>query len=130
MVDFNNENTVGMPAVDIERVSLLQRRYDFIEAYEHYKKQKIGGVNAQLNVMQARLISFFLQMHGMLQRRKKENSFAELQKKFFAADNENEILRLFYLLSKELDGINLTKIVSKKDYDRSIAEEENREAGL
>jgi len=39
MVDFNSDVMVGMPAIDIERVSILQRRYEFIDAFEFYKKK-------------------------------------------------------------------------------------------
>ena len=44
MVDFNNDITVGIPAADIERVSILQRRYDFIEAFEVFNIQEASNI--------------------------------------------------------------------------------------
>lgn len=55
-MDFNNETTVGIPAADVERISILQRRYDMIEALEDYKKKRLNGVGVTLSIVRARQI--------------------------------------------------------------------------
>lgn len=126
----SDDQTIGMPAIDIERVSLLQRRYDFIEAYEVYKKQKLNRINASLNLVRARLISFFLQMQAMIKRRKSKEVYEEIERKCFNSVDEGEIIGVFCEISEDLDRMNLTKIDTKKDLDRSLVENENEEAGL
>ena len=128
--DFNNDVTVGIPAVDIERVCVLQRRFEFIDAFEFYKKNKFGGVNNGINLVRARLISFFLQMEGMLKRRFKPGEFLELRRVCFEAKEEDELVRAFFVLSEDLDHMNLTKIDTRKHFDMGVAEIENRESGL
>ena len=130
MVDFNNEATVGTPAVDIERISILRRRYDFIEAWEDYKKQSYQGVSAGLNVVRARLFSLFLELQAMIKRRKSNdyNKIVETIKN--KSSTETDILDIFVLINEELDAIKLTKIDTQRVYDSSNVEEENEIKGF
>lgn len=129
MVDFNSGETIGRPAVDVVKISILQRRYDFIEAYEDFKKKRLAGAAAPLSIVRARLISFFLEIQACLKRRYKSDDFKEVHKDVFNSEDEDKILDLFYNFNEELDNINLTRIDTEKVYNKLRVEEENKMKG-
>ena len=130
MVNFNNDTTIGASAVDIQRVSILQRRYDFIEAFEDYKKKKLLGVNVNLNIIRARLGSLFYELQATIKRRLKEEEYKRLKNICLNKPSEDDIEKAFFEINEELDKMKLIRIDSKKVYDFSIAEEDNKQAGL
>jgi len=130
MVDFNNEATIGTPAIDIVRVSILQRRYDLFEAFEDYKKKRFSGSGVTLSVVRARLISFFCDLQAMLKRRLKEEDYEEIVTTIFNSNKEEEILNIILRLNEELDTIRLTRVDTQRVYDRTIVEKENKEKGF
>jgi hypothetical protein len=131
MVDFNNEATIGTPAIDIQRISILQRRYDFLEALEDYRKKKALGANIPLNVVRARLSTLFLEIQATLKRRLKAEKYDDIKEKCLnnKAD-EKAIQDIFFIINEELDLIKLTRVDNKNPYDFSITEEDNIQAGL
>jgi len=131
MVDFNNEATIGTPAADVEKISILQRRYDLIEAFEQYKKGRLANVGTSLSITRARLISLFLELQATLERRlTKDKKYQELKDLIFANSlTEEEILSAIYIINRELDKINLTKIDNQRVYDSTSVETENKEKG-
>jgi hypothetical protein len=130
MVDFNNETTIGTPASDVEKISILQRRYELIEALEHYKKQNFQGINAPLVYVQARLLSLFVQLYSSLKRRIPKTDFEALEKGVLRKDlKEAELLPIIFMLSDELDKIHLTRIDNETVYDSTSVEKENKVKG-
>lgn len=129
MVDFNNDVTIGTPAVDVERISILQRRYDLLEALEDYKKKKFQGSNTNMSIVRARLISYFLEIQAILKRRLKDPEYIEVISKVFSSDNELEILDLIYKFNEMLDDIRLIRIDNKRLYDPGNVEAENEAQG-
>lgn len=119
MVDFNNEVTVGTPAVDIERVTILQRRYDVLEALEAYRKFKLKNANVDISTVRARLTTYFLEVDAMLERRfgKDTKGFQNLYDKCFQAKSEKEIIEALRSINKEMDKIRLTRIDTHDSYD-------------
>jgi len=130
MVDFNNESTIGTPAADVEKISILQRRYDLIEAYENYKKMRLQGAGSSLSITRARLISLFMEIQASLQRRLKKEDYEKLKGLVFAEKMEEEdFMQSFFLINKELDDIRLTRIDSQQVYNKFNVEEENKIKG-
>ena len=129
MVDFNNETTVGRPAIDIVRVLILQRRSDLFEAWEFYKKKESDGVERGFPTVKTRLFSLFLELQPMFKRRLKEENYEYLIK-LIESDDEKDILEAIYKINEELDDINLIKMDTKKSYDKTSWETENREMNL
>lgn len=134
MVDFNNEATIGTAAVDVERISILQRRYDLIEALEDYRKKRIAGAGVGLNIVRARLFSLFLEIQAYLKRKlTKENRLKEyetLRDSCLTETKEEEILRLIYRINEELDVLRLTRIDTRQVYDETDTEAENEIKGF
>ena len=130
MVDFNNETTIGTPATDIEKVNILQRRHDFIEAFEFYKKNRLANRTSPLDIIRARLFSLFLQLQAALKRHKKTD-YEELKKQCKEADKEETIIETFLILNEFIDDpLKISRIDTHKQYDSTSVESENKEKGF
>jgi hypothetical protein len=129
MVDFNNEATIGTPALEVEKISILQRRYDFLEAYEDYKKKRLNNTPQPLNFAAARLLTLYLECSAMLKRRLKDIEFKKLESACFELKNEETILEAFTKINTELDIIHLIKIDTNIIYDSKHTEIENKAKG-
>ena len=130
MVDFNNDTTIGTPAVDIVRVLILQARANVYEALELYYKVKFSGVSARLNIVKARLITWFLE-HQAYIKRIDEAKFKEIKKTLFNNSiDEATVLDLIFFFNELLDKLKITMIDTRKQYDRSKIEDENRAYNL
>lgn len=125
MVDFNNENTITTPAGDVVKILILQRRNDFIEALEAYRKQINTGVASDIYIVQARLYSFFLELSASLYRTMKPEDFDEL-KLLLESKYYDDLIRAFNIINMWLDEKKLIRLDTKQQYDRRRAEEENK----
>lgn len=134
MVDFNNETTITRPAIDIERVIVLQRRFDCIEAYESYNKHNFQGAGADISDFKARLNSLFWELKSALKRHFPKNSKGDPSYKdvdeWIKSDNDEDLLKAFDLINDWLDSIKLTRLDTHKVYDSTRVETENREKKL
>ena len=130
MVDFNNEATIGTPAIDIVRVLVLQRRADLFEAMEDYKKTLDMGQDKGLSVVKARLFSLFMEIQAQLKRRNPPEVYNNLLNTILNSENETDVFNAIYSVNEYLDKIRLTMLDTRRDYDTTIAEEENEEKGL
>lgn len=129
-MDFNNETTVGIPAADVERISILQRRYDMIEALEDYKKKRLNGVGVTLSIVRARLFSLFVEIQALLKRRLSEIEYNNILNSCLNDTKEDELIKTIFLLNEQLDEIKLTRIDTSRVYDSLNVEEENKEKGF
>lgn len=132
MVDFNNETTIGTPAVDVVRILILQRHSDLIEAYEVYLKQKYAKINISTAVVKARLFSLFLQLQPTIKRRYGEDieAYNIIQKLFTNPEGQEKIEEALYYINELLDDLRLTRIDTKKQYNSTSVEAENKAKGL
>lgn len=129
MVDFNNEATIGTPATDVVKISILERRYDVIEAFEHYKKKKFDGIQAPLSIVRARLMSLFLEIQAMLKRKMKPEDYVLLVKGV-GADKYDEVMAAFIEINEFVDELRLTRIDNQRVYNSQDVEEENKVKGF
>lgn len=130
MVDFNNDATVGTPAVDVERISILQRRYDLIEAIEYYRKKRLDGAAFPISVVRSRLFSLFLEVQACLKRRLKPEDYNNLFSICYDSKEELELLDAVYKINEVLDELRLTRIDTQKVYDSTDTEAENKIKGF
>lgn len=130
MVDFNNEATIGTPALDVERISILQRRYDLIEAYEDYKKKVFNNIGVSIAVVRARLLSLFIEIQATLKRRLDKEDYNKIKDCCFNSKNEEELKEIIFRINEELDKIRLTRVDTQKVYDSTIVETEDKEKGF
>ncbi len=130
MVDFNNETTIGTSAVDIVRVLVLQSRKYTFEAWEKYRKQKACNIDADLSLVYSRLHAWFDELQASLKRRMKPEEYKALKVKLNKKDDETSLLDVTYFLNEYLDDIRLTRLDTKKDYDKTDWESENKAMGI
>ena len=125
MVDWNNEATIGTPAVDIVRVTILQRRYDLFEALEAYNKLTKQGLAADNHIVSSRLFTLFLELQAGLKRKWKEPEYNDLLN-LIVSDDIEDIKQAIYKLNIYLDGLRLTRIDTRQDFDSTRVEYENK----
>lgn len=116
MVDFNNSETIGTPALDIVRVLVLERRFNVMEALEEYKKVKLLGVDElskEIASVQSRLMSFYLEIQEATVRHLTEE---EEKSVIEALDSKNfaELFEAFKILNTLLDKLTITKLDTRQ----------------
>ena len=128
MVDFNNEVTVGTPAIDIVLVLVLQARANVFDSLELYNKQKANGIQASLSVVKARLVTWFLEHQAYFKRSMEEGEYKTLSKDLINGSKleYDRILEIIFFLNEKLDTLKITKLDIKKQYDRGSLEAENK----
>lgn len=129
MVDFDNETTISTPASEVIKILILQRRYDMFESLEKYNKLRSQNMEADPSPLKARLFTLFLEIQAGLKRRIPEEEYKKLIKNI-SSNEEADIMEAIYKINEELDKINLTKIDTRKVYDSTRVEKENRVKGL
>ena len=133
MVDFNNETTITRPATDILKMTILQRRYETINALGWYAEKEESGHAQSLGTSKVRssLLQLFYDCRSMLKNRMKADSFAAMEKNILENNVDSQtILELFELIDTELYSVGLTKFDTGRVYDSTSVEAENKEKGL
>jgi len=128
-VDFNNEKTIGTPAIDVERINILGKRDNFLEALEHYHTLSFRGAGANINVVRSRMITLFLQLYSTLRRHFSEEEFNNIKHICGTSKKEEELIEQFSKISDLLDKLRITRLDTKKVYDSTNVEAENKEKG-
>lgn len=116
MVDFNNSETIGTPALDIVRVLILERRYNLMESFESYKRAKSNGVEdlqPELSSISSRLLSFYFEIQETASRHLTPES-KETLNKAFESEDFNDLFEAFKILNSLLDKLHITKIDIKQ----------------
>ena len=133
MVNFEGEATVGIPAAEVEKITILQRRFELFEALEDYNKNQLSGRNIPTAIVKASLRTLFLEIQAMLKRRydksgNKEN-YHKLRRACMESNDMPTIINAIYTLNEDLDKIKLTMIDTQRQYDSTNVEEENKIKG-
>lgn len=125
MVDFNNETTVTKTADEIEKLCILERRYNLIEAFEDYLKKNYSGFDTETNIIRARLVSLYLNSSEIIKRNTEEKKLKELKTKIFKSTEADDLLEAISTINEILDKIKLTKVDYIKEYDETDIEQSN-----
>lgn len=125
MVDFDSAQTVGIPASEISKIVVLQRRYDLTEAYEDYRKKQIMGVASNVSVVRARLLTLFIELSGTLKRQLTAQQFEGLQHTCLNSEEETEIFDTIIFFNDFLDKLRLTRFDTQQVYESTNIEAEN-----
>lgn len=118
-MDFNNINTVSTPSIDIERVTVLEKRNNFILAYEEFYNKYFNKISGDLNFVKSRLIVLYIVLKPMLERRK-INCFEDIK----TATKIEQIETIFNSINVVLDEVKLTRLDNKHTYDETDLLEE------
>lgn len=129
MVDFNNEATIGVPATDIVKVLILQRRYDVFESLEAYNKLKWKGVECDMAGVKARMNTLYLEVQCLLERRLPPDELERL-KVLMDSTNERDIKEALSIVNRQLDKVQLTRIDTRRIIDTTRVSLEDEDKGL
>jgi len=124
MVDFNNESTIGRPALDIVRVLVLEKREDCFRALQGFNTQKFLSADPPDVHLRSRVSILYEELRSSIKRTKPEDIEA-LEKKIFKG-NISELIEALRFINTWLDDIRLTRLDIRRDYDRRDAEFSNQ----
>jgi len=132
MVNYNNETTVATPSVDINKIQILERRAYVIEALEKCNEYASLGSKGKNYIFISRLVSLFWELQGVLERRLDKDRFLDYKNLALNVKHLKfeKAINMWMDINKVLDEIKLTLIDTKKEYDTTNPESENKELGL
>jgi hypothetical protein len=133
MVDFNNDVTIATPAANVVKILLLQARANVLEALEFYNKKDCDGVQASQGTVKSRLGTWFLEHQAYLKRTMNKDDYDIFEKRcfdqlFFNAEelSKKELLEMVTELNDIMDKLQITKVDTKIQYDRTDIEKDNK----
>ena len=133
MVDFNNETTVSSPAANIVKLLVIEARYNSFLAIEEYNSKISASINHNQGQLRARLGTWFLEHQAYLDRAfTKGEEIIEIDKVkkdlFFNKTDlsYDRILEVVIFLNNIIDKLKITKLDTKKQYDTTDIEEDNK----
>ena len=127
MVNFDNDNTIGTPAIDIVRVLVLEKRTNIIEVLESINKRE-GEDSFDNHVLKARIQSLYWELEGMLKRKKLDKEISLLI--FTKESDYDNLVKAFSMINTHMDAIRLTRIDTRNVVDRTRVENVNRNAHI
>ena len=113
-------NTVAT-ASEMQKIAILTRRYNVIEALEFYREGRLRNTAINTNVIRARMLSYFTELQAMLYRRMKKEEYDDILDKCMNSSDEKTLIQTIFRLNVELDKILLTRIDNQL-IDESIRE--------
>jgi hypothetical protein len=130
MVDFDNETTIGTPASDVVKILILQRRADLFEAIEDYNKRNFKGIEADISIFKARLITLWIELEETLKRTLNKIEYETLKRDIYS-DTEGVLMDCTLKLNAFIGNkLRLTRLDTKQQYDSTRADLENRKKGI
>lgn len=135
MVNFEGEQTIAVPASEIVKILILQRRDNALNAIIAYEKEQTEGFEldkALLANVSSAVRALFLEISSSLKRKFKEKRKEEYEKiKSFSHSRKfPELVTAFELMSDVLDEWNLTRVDTRVIYDGRDLEEANKIQGF
>lgn len=126
MVDFKSDATVTTPSWDILKLLALEKRESLILSVEFYFKNQYLGSDSEndLNIIRARLWCLYYELESWIKRTKQQAEIESLQLNIKEGD-EKQILSAVSYINQFMDEMNLTRIDTKKVYNKGRVEVEN-----
>lgn len=127
MVNFNDEATVTTPSWDILKLLALEKRENVILSIEFYYKNKAQGSDEEhdLDIIRSRLLCLFYELESWLKRTAKDQEEVETLRMNIFEGDEKQVFSAITYLNDFMDRMNLTRIDTKKVYDKNRVEVEN-----
>jgi len=133
MVNFNNDNTVSTPAANIVKLLIIEARYNSFLAIEEYNNKISCGVSFNQAKVRARLGTWFLEHQAYLDRtfteEKDKQDIINIKKDLFFHKGDidyDRLLEIIVYLNDLIDKLKITKLDTKKQYDTTDIEEDNK----
>jgi len=139
IIDFEEGLTITKSPDIYVKLTILQRRYELLNLFNQWQV-RIDDLRLRERLV-ASLKTLFLEVEPSIKRRyealkkKKDNEEAKMYEELFTwvkegFKSDNELVRAISTLNSFFDTIRLTRIDTRKEYDRTNVEAENYEKGL
>lgn len=129
MVDFNAEATTSTPIPNLIKIVILEKRYNLFEAVEKYLGRHYQNIEVETYEIKARLNLLFFELQAIFKRKLDESIYNKLIEDLGKDDFET-IQNTIFLINHYLDEWNVIKIDTRKKYDSTDIETENKEKNL
>jgi len=131
MIDSSVQTTIGTP-IDWYKLEVMRDVINVKEAWESFAKNENNGVQVELNVIHARTQSLFNSLYPYLKRKVNGTKFDQMKKDLFGnlMPGKDVLRQIFWDIQEQLDNDNILKMDTRRTYDRTRAESENKEHGL
>lgn len=129
MVDFNAEATTSTPIPNLIKIVILEKRYNLFEAVEKYLGRHYQNIEVETYEIKARLNLLFFELQALFKRKLSVEEYDKLIEDLVKDDFET-IQKTIFLINHYLDEWNVIKIDTRKKYDSTDIETENREKNL
>jgi len=146
---YDDAKTVATAPHDLLKIIILERRKFFIDAMERYNKNKFGSRNSapDLARMRAEMGSLFFELQAALKRDLGDKKLSEYKghgvdeddkamsvyvwlKQHVEGKSAKNMTAAYYFLNEWLDDKKFIRIDTKRQYDSTRAENENRMKSL
>lgn len=131
MVNFNDSQTVSTPALNINKVLIIQRRAELIDALEQWRISYYSDISNQKfkSILRGKIYSLFIEIKSMLKRKYEKKAFEQLETEI-KSDDINDIYMAIDKLNDFLDELDLTKIDTRRNINTGRIEKMNQYKGL
>lgn len=131
-MDFNNDSTISKPPVEIVNLIIIEHWYNLRLAFEFYTKHKFKGASIGLDECRSRLLTLFLAVIEVLERKLEKETFTSLFKTCTDLKQSlsyETLLDSYLLINKVLDSSGLIKVDTKPYINRQRIEQANKISG-
>jgi hypothetical protein len=127
MVDFNNETTIGTPAPEVQKILILQRRNDLIDSLEAYEKivRQNSSINTGTFIVASRAKALFYEIQAILKRSSTEEEYERLLS-MLSSEDFPYLEEAYYTMNQFLDEKRIIRIDTKRQYDTSRVDQEDK----
>jgi hypothetical protein len=122
--------TVGLPPLDLLRMSLLQRRAAVFTAIAEYERRRLHTKqNPPSYAVQSAVYILFLELEPALKRWLDDAQYIQMRKRVMS-DEFNLNILAFREMNIRLDNAKIIRLDLERAYDGTSAEDENAAKGL
>lgn len=120
MVNYNDTNTIATPSIDINRVQILERRFDVIKALKKYENYRNSGAGGSTTEFKTNLSALFWELQETLMRKfhnNKDLSYEQMENILFPESGMpifKECIKVWKAINIMLGEINLTRVDTGK----------------
>ena len=132
MVDFNSEGTMSKPPKEVMALIIVEDHYNLKQSLETYSQTYMNGATIGLASARARLLSLYIDVCVMLERRLGAEVFKRVTCDCLNIEKKmtfKELWESYLLIIRTLDDMGLLKLDTKPQYNRHRVEEANKQHG-
>jgi hypothetical protein len=134
MVDFSNDSIVSRPPTEVINIIVIEHWYNCRVAWQHYFKHRLAGAGVSTSEFRSRISSLYLSVIELLLRKDKlkpeEINLLNKVCTTFGNFKEDDILKCYLIINRELDKSNLVKVDTKPFINRHSIEGSNKAHGF